>query len=79
MVARTGKLVRVAITGAANSVFRAPDLEQALTASFTPAAARAVKVDAARLNTGPARVSRISRASDPGTDGEGGGAGVGEH
>ena len=51
MVARTGKLVRVAITGAADSVFRAPDLEQALTASFTPAAARAVKVDAARLNT----------------------------
>ncbi|MNN88756.1 hypothetical protein D3C81_2064810 [compost metagenome] len=32
-------------------MFRAPDLEQALTASFTPAAARAVKVDAARLNT----------------------------
>lgn len=51
MVARTGKLVRVAVTGAADSVYRATDLEQALTASFTPAAARAVKVDGSRLNT----------------------------
>jgi carbon-monoxide dehydrogenase medium subunit len=30
MVARTGKTVRVAVTGAADSVFRAPALEQAL-------------------------------------------------
>jgi len=50
MVARSGKTVRVAVTGAADSVFRAPALEQALTASFTPAAARAVKVDASGLN-----------------------------
>lgn len=51
MVARTGKTVRVAVTGAADSVFRAPALEQALAAEFTPAAARAVKMDASRLNT----------------------------
>ena len=41
--------VRVAVTGAAASVFRATALEQALSASFTPAAARAVKVDAGPL------------------------------
>ncbi len=50
MVARTGQSVRVAVTGAADSVFRAPALEQALTASFTAAAARAVKVDPSGLN-----------------------------
>ncbi|GMG88817.1 xanthine dehydrogenase family protein subunit M [Cupriavidus metallidurans] len=50
MVARTGKSVRVAVTGAADSVFRAPALEQALAASFTPAAARAVKMDPSGLN-----------------------------
>jgi len=31
-------------------VFRAPALEQALAASFTPAAARAVKMDPSGLN-----------------------------
>lgn len=51
MVARSGKTVRVAVTGAADSVFRAPALEQALTASFTPAAARAVRMDPSGLNT----------------------------
>jgi aerobic carbon-monoxide dehydrogenase medium subunit len=50
MVARTGQSVRVAVTGAADSVFRAPALEQALTASFTVAAARAVKMDPSGLN-----------------------------
>jgi len=50
MVSRTGQSVRVAVTGAADSVFRAPALEQALTASFTVAAARAVKVDPSGLN-----------------------------
>jgi len=50
MVARSGQTVRVAVTGAADSVFRAPALEQALSASFTPAAARAVKVDPSGLN-----------------------------
>lgn len=50
MVARTGGNVRVAVTGAADSVFRCQPLEQALSASFTPAAAKAVKVDPSRLN-----------------------------
>jgi len=43
--------VRVAVTGAAPSVFRATALEQALAANFTPAAARAVKIAADDLNT----------------------------
>ncbi|MGO4329666.1 MULTISPECIES: FAD binding domain-containing protein [unclassified Cupriavidus] len=51
MVARFGKTVRVAVTGAADSVFRCAPLEQALSASFTPAAARAATVDASRLST----------------------------
>ncbi|WP_420995835.1 FAD binding domain-containing protein [Cupriavidus sp. 30B13] len=50
MVARFGNAVRVAVTGAADSVFRCAPLEQALSASFTAAAARAVTVDAGRLN-----------------------------
>ncbi|KWR89980.1 FAD binding domain-containing protein [Cupriavidus sp. IDO] len=51
MVARTGNTVRVAVTGAADSVFRCQPLEQALSASFTAAAARAVKIGPSRLNT----------------------------
>lgn len=43
--------VRVAVTGAAPSVFRATALEDALKASFTPAAARAVTVPPDELNT----------------------------
>ena len=43
--------VRVAVTGAASSVFRVPDLESALSANFTPEAARAVTVSDADLNT----------------------------
>ncbi|NSX17310.1 xanthine dehydrogenase family protein subunit M [Cupriavidus taiwanensis] len=50
MVARTGNAVRVAVTGAADSVFRCQPLEQALSANFTAQAARSVKIDAARLN-----------------------------
>jgi carbon-monoxide dehydrogenase medium subunit len=42
--------VRVAVTGAAPSVFRAAAIEDALAKSFTPAAAKAVKVDAEGLN-----------------------------
>jgi aerobic carbon-monoxide dehydrogenase medium subunit len=42
--------VRVAVTGAAPSVFRATALEDALAKSFTPDAAKAVKIDAAGLN-----------------------------
>ncbi|QYY32034.1 xanthine dehydrogenase family protein subunit M [Cupriavidus pinatubonensis] len=50
MVARTGGNVRVSVTGAADSVFRCQPLEQALAASFTSAAAKAVKVDPSNLN-----------------------------
>jgi carbon-monoxide dehydrogenase medium subunit len=50
-VAKFASGVRVAVTGAAASVFRVPELESALTANFTPEAARAVTVSAADLNT----------------------------
>lgn len=43
--------VRVAITGAANGVFRHAGLEDALSKSFTPEAAAAVKIDATDLNS----------------------------
>lgn len=42
--------VRVAVTGAAPSVFRATAIEDALRQSFTAAAAKGVKVDASGLN-----------------------------
>ncbi|HEX6136709.1 MAG TPA: xanthine dehydrogenase family protein subunit M [Casimicrobiaceae bacterium] len=42
--------VRAAVTGAAPAVFRASGIEAALAKSFTPDAARAVKVDASGLN-----------------------------
>jgi aerobic carbon-monoxide dehydrogenase medium subunit len=50
-VAKHAGGVRVAVTGAAASVFRAKDLEAALTSDFTPAAARTVTVAADELNT----------------------------
>jgi aerobic carbon-monoxide dehydrogenase medium subunit len=43
--------VRVAVTGAKGSVFRAGGIEAALTQSFTPAAAKAVKVAADDMNS----------------------------
>lgn len=43
--------VRVAITGAANGVFRHKGLEAALSKSFTPQAAAAVRIDASELNS----------------------------
>lgn len=43
--------VRVAVTGAANGVFRQKGLEAALSKSFTPQAAAAVKIDATDLNS----------------------------
>jgi carbon-monoxide dehydrogenase medium subunit len=43
--------VRVAVTGGGNGVFRHTGLEDALTRSFTPAAAEAVKVDAEGLSS----------------------------
>jgi carbon-monoxide dehydrogenase medium subunit len=49
-VAQRGGAVRVAVTGAAPSVFRASDLESALASSFTPEAAKAVRIDPAGLN-----------------------------
>jgi carbon-monoxide dehydrogenase medium subunit len=51
-VAKTAGGVRVAVTGASSGgVFRHAGLEAALTQSFTPAAAAAVRIDAADLNT----------------------------
>jgi carbon-monoxide dehydrogenase medium subunit len=43
--------VRVAVTGAKSSVFRAAAIESALQASFTPAAAKAVKLPADDMNS----------------------------
>ncbi|WP_042884036.1 FAD binding domain-containing protein [Cupriavidus necator] len=51
MVARTGNAVRVAVTGAGDSVFRCQPLEQALAGDFSAQAARGVKIDASSLNT----------------------------
>ncbi|MFM7531635.1 MAG: FAD binding domain-containing protein [Rubrivivax sp.] len=42
--------VRVAVTGARSHVFRATEIEAALNASFTPAAAKAVKLSSAGMN-----------------------------
>src|SRR4030095_11367068 len=50
-VAQTAGGVRVAVTGAAPSVFRSKPLEDALTKSFTADAAKAVKVAAKGLNS----------------------------
>jgi carbon-monoxide dehydrogenase medium subunit len=50
-VAKTANSVRVAITGAASSVFRATDMENALAANFTEAAARGVTIAPDDLNT----------------------------
>jgi carbon-monoxide dehydrogenase medium subunit len=49
-VAQTGTGVRVAVTGAAPGVFRVAELEQALSKSFTAAAAKGVKIAAAGLS-----------------------------
>ncbi len=50
-VAQTDAGVRVAVTGAGNGVARHKGLEDALTKSFTPEAAAAVKIDASDLNS----------------------------
>ena len=50
-VAQTDSGVRVAVTGGGNGVFRHQGLEQALTKSFTPQAAAAVKIDASDLSS----------------------------
>ena len=49
-VAKTGRGVRVAVTGAAAAVFRAKALEDALGKSFTADAAKAVKMSATGMN-----------------------------
>jgi carbon-monoxide dehydrogenase medium subunit len=49
-VAQTAGAVRVAVTGAAPSVFRSKPLEDALGKSFTADAAKTVKIDAKGLN-----------------------------
>jgi carbon-monoxide dehydrogenase medium subunit len=50
-VAQTAGGARVAVTGAASSVFRAESVEAALNASFTAAAAKSATVSADGLNT----------------------------
>lgn len=49
-IAKTGGAVKVAVTGAAPSVFRAADFEQALARSFTQDAVAGLKVDPDGLN-----------------------------
>jgi len=50
-VAKAGSGVRVAVTGAGPCAFRSKDLESALSANFTPDAAKAVKQSANDLNS----------------------------
>jgi aerobic carbon-monoxide dehydrogenase medium subunit len=50
-VAQTDAGVRVAVTGGKSCVYRHAGMEAALSASFTAAAAKAVKVDATDLNS----------------------------
>ena len=50
-VADTGSGVRVAVTGAASSVFRVPDMEKALGAKFSPDAVAGIRVAAGALNS----------------------------
>jgi carbon-monoxide dehydrogenase medium subunit len=50
-VAQTTGGVRVAVTGAAGSVFRVKSIEDALAKSFTPEAAKVVKLSADGLNS----------------------------
>lgn len=49
-VARFGKNVRVAITGASPCVFRATDIEQALASNFAPAALEGIALDPDSMN-----------------------------
>ena len=50
-VAQTAGGVRVAVTGAKGSVFRAKEIEAALAKSFTPGAAKAVKMPTTDINS----------------------------
>jgi aerobic carbon-monoxide dehydrogenase medium subunit len=49
-VSQTAAGVRVAVTGAKGSVFRAAEIEAALNKSFTPEAAKAVKMPTTEIN-----------------------------
>jgi aerobic carbon-monoxide dehydrogenase medium subunit len=51
MAAETGKGVRVAVTGAASSVFRVAEMEQALAARWSPDALARISVPADKLNS----------------------------
>jgi aerobic carbon-monoxide dehydrogenase medium subunit len=51
LVADTGKGVRVAVTGAAPSVFRVPEMEKALASKFAPESVANIKVPADNLNS----------------------------
>ncbi|AMM25657.1 FAD binding domain-containing protein [Variovorax sp. PAMC 28711] len=61
-VAQYDSGVRVAITGAGNGVFRHKGLEEALTKSFTPESAAAVKIESGDLN-GDLHASAAYRAN----------------
>jgi carbon-monoxide dehydrogenase medium subunit len=50
-VAETAGGMRVAVTGAASSVFRVSAMEQALAKNLSPDAVKGVKVDAGKLNS----------------------------
>ncbi|MGV0034173.1 MAG: FAD binding domain-containing protein [Candidatus Azotimanducaceae bacterium WSBS_2022_MAG_OTU7] len=50
-IARTGAGVRVAITGAAPSVFRSAEMEEALTRDFSVAAIEGISLDADEMNS----------------------------
>ncbi len=50
-IARTGAGVRVAITGAAPSVFRSAEMEEALTRDFSVAALEGISFDADEMNS----------------------------
>ncbi len=51
MAAKTANGVRVAVTGAGPCVFRVPEMEEALTANWSPEAVAGVKVSASELNS----------------------------
>ena len=51
MVAKTGSDIRVAVTGAAGSVFRVAEMEQALANDFSADAVRTISVSSAEFNS----------------------------
>ncbi len=51
MAAETGSGVRVAVTGAASSVFRVAEMEKALAAKWSPDAVAGISVPAGKLNS----------------------------